>query len=205
MKRKVIFGLTLLLTGIPPVIAPTNQIEKSEIERILDETEIINRDAKKLKELQEMYNKKEDYVTNNFYNDKDEVLLARMLLGETEDCSKIEKIAVGYSALNRLNNPARYGRTLKEVILKPYQYSAFNEGKNAKLKKPLNYNKEEFLSDLELSKEILAGKYLDPTSGATHYANPDHPDLKGNLPSWANKMKRIGRIQGSHHIFYKEY
>ncbi len=146
------------------------------------------------------------YKTDDFYKDTDEMLLARMLLGETEDCSEIEKIAVAYTAINRTNDGKKWnGETLQEVILKPYQYSAFNENLNAKLKNPMTYNLNEFEICLELAKEILAGKYSDPTKGATHYLNPNHPDLKGKpLPSWTNSMEKIGRIENSYHVFYKE-
>ena len=145
-----------------------------------------------------------DYKTSDFYQDSDEVLLARMLLGECEGCSPEEKIAVAYTSINRINDNKKWnGETLKEVILKPYQYSAFNEGINGKLKDPLRYNSEEFLKCLKLSEEILAGKYQDPL-GATHYLNPNHPNLKGRpLPKWIEKLESLGRIEDGFHMFYK--
>lgn len=147
-----------------------------------------------------------DYKTNDFRKDSDEVLLARMLLGEAESCSQIEKIAIAYTALNRASDNKDWnGRTLQEAILKPRQYSAFNSDRNAKLKNPLAYNKKEFLDCLQIAKEILAGKYQDPTNGATYYLNPNHPDLAGKtLPTWTKNMIKIGRIQNSYHIFFKE-
>ncbi len=150
-----------------------------------------------------------DYITDNFYNDSEQVLLARMLLGEAESCSEIEKIAVAYTALNRINdNQAWNGTTLREVLLKPRQYSCFNENINSKLKNPLRYNAEEFISSLHLAREILAGKYPDPTNGATHYLNPNHPDLKGKpLPAWTKKLKEVrlnaNTIEKIYHTFYK--
>ena len=144
---------------------------------------------------------KEDYDTLDFSQDSEKVLLARMLLGEVENCSKQERIAVAYTAINRINDNKKWnGETLKEVILKPYQYSCFNETFNKKLKTPLNYNKKEFLSCLKLSGEILSGKYKDPTNGATHYYNPR--TIKE--PFWAKKTKKIGKIKNSKHLFYKE-
>jgi len=145
------------------------------------------------------------YKTFNFYKDFDEVLLARMILGEADNCSKIEKIAVAYTVLNRIKDSKPWnGGTLKEIILKPYQYSAFNEDRNAKLKNPLAYNAYEFLTSLKLAKEILNGKHKDPL-GATHYINPNHPDLKGRpLPKWIKKLEPLGRIENSFHVFYRE-
>jgi len=146
-----------------------------------------------------------NYKTSNFYQDSNEILLARMLLGEAENCSKNEKIAIVYTVLNRMkDNKDWNGKTLKEVILKPYQYSAFNKDRNAKLKNPLAYNANEFLESLKLAEEILAGKYPDPTNGATHYINPNHPDLKRSLPKWIKKLELVGRIEDSFHIFYRE-
>jgi len=142
-----------------------------------------------------------DYKTSDFYQDSDKVLLARMLLGEAENCSKQEKIAVAYTAINRVNDNQKWnGEKLKEVILKPYQYSCFNKNLNNKLKDPLNYNSKEFLGCLELAEEILAGEYKDPTEGATHYYNPKLV----KEPEWTKKAEKIGKIENSRHVFYKE-
>lgn len=144
---------------------------------------------------------KTNYNTSDFSQDSEKVLLARMLLGEVEDCSKQEIIAVAYTAINRINDNKKWnGENLKEVILKPYQYSCFNEAFNKKLKNPLNYNKKEFLRCLKLSEEILSGKYKDPTNGATHYYNPSTV----KEPFWAKKTEKIGKIKNSRHLFYKE-
>lgn len=141
------------------------------------------------------------YKVSDFNEDPDQVLLARMLLGEAEDCSKIEKIAVAYTAINRAKDNKKWnGKNLKEVILKPYQYSCFNKEYNQSLKDPMRYNEKEFISCLNLAEEILNGKYKDPTGGATYYYNPS----KIKKPNWAKKLKRIGRIKNSYHVFYKE-
>lgn len=141
------------------------------------------------------------YKVSDFSEDPDQILLARMLLGETEDCSKIEKIAVAYTAINRAKDNKRWnGETLREAILKPYQYSCFNKEYNQPLKNPMRYNQKEFLNCLKLAEEILAGKYKDPTGGATYYYNPS----KIQKPNWAKRLKRIGKIKNSYHVFYKE-
>lgn len=145
---------------------------------------------------------KDGYKTNNFHNDSDVVILARMLLGEVEACSKIEKIAVAYTAINRANDGKKWsGESLKEAILLPYQYSAFNEGINKKLKDPMSYNPKEFLENISLAREILAGKYSDPTEGATFYYNPS---IIKKAPAWTKRAEEIGRIDNSFHVFYRE-
>jgi len=145
-----------------------------------------------------------DYTTSDFYQDSEEILLARMLLGEAEGCSKEEKIAVAYTAINRIDDNKKWnGETLKEVILKPYQYSCFNTNLNNKLKNPLTYNSKEFLKCLNLSEEILSNKYKDPTNGATHYYNPNHPTMEKE-PEWSKNIEKIGSINNSIHVFFKE-
>ncbi len=165
--------------------------------------------AKIREEIKENYKKenKDNYKTDDFYKDTNEMLLARMLLGECENCSEIEKIAVAYTAINRSNDGKKWnGETLREVILKPYQYSAFNENLNAKLKNPLAYNSKEFFDSLKLANEILTGKHPDPTNGATHYLNPNHPSLKGKpLPSWTKKLREVilDTTEKIYHTFFK--
>jgi hypothetical protein len=151
-----------------------------------------------------------NYHVKNFEDDPNHILLARMLLGEAEDCSKIEKIGIAYTAITRANNGLKWdGETLRGAILAPYQYSAFNSEFNAKLKNPLIYNPKEFIEDIALSQEILSGKYQDPTGGATHYINPDHPILNGKIPGWTKNLIEVGRLSTgngrlSYHVFYKE-
>jgi len=137
------------------------------------------------------------YKTSDFHEDNDRILLARMITGEADECSDIEKISVAYTAINRM----KWGKSLKEVILYPNAYSCFNPEFDSSifLKNPLKYNKDEFLKCLKLSGEILDGKYKDPTNGATFYYNPNLV----KTPSWAKGLKKIGRIKNSHHIFYK--
>jgi spore germination cell wall hydrolase CwlJ-like protein len=143
-----------------------------------------------------------NYRTSDFHEDNDRILLARMITGEADECSDIEKISVAYTALNR----TKWGKSLKEVILQPRAYSCFNPEFDSSifLKNPLKYNKTEFLECLKLSEEILAGKYKDPTNGATFYYNPD---LVKKPDSWKD-LREIGKIKVgkgklSHHIFYK--
>lgn len=137
------------------------------------------------------------YITPDFRNDSDAVLLARLITGEAEDCSDTEKIAVAFTAFNRLDKGV-YGKTLKDVILQDYQYSCFNEGTDSSifLKTPLEHNPGDFFRSLKISRGIMEGRYKDPTHGATHYYNPD----RAKKPSWAGIFKFDGKI--GHHLFY---
>ncbi len=150
---------------------------------VLDKNKILEQLKKKVMGIPK------NYRISNFNEDPDQILLARMLLGEAEECSKIEKIAVAYTAINRANDNKKWnGETLKEAILKPYQYSCFNKEYNQPLKNPMSYNQKEFISCLNLAEKILAGEYKDPTDGATYYYNPS----KIKKPRWTKGLEKVG-------------
>ena len=94
---------------------------------------------------------------------------------------------------------------MAKVLLKPRQYSCFNEGNpnRIKLMDPESYDLNSFYECLDVARDILSGEVTDPTNGATHYFNPDHAN-----PIWADKLERMGRIQTSDglskHEFYRE-
>jgi hypothetical protein len=142
------------------------------------------------------------FYTPNFEKDSDEVLLARMILGE-EGLSKIEKIGVASTVLNRMEYN---GKTLKETILELRAYSCFNKNAPIKMKKalrnPLRHYPEEFLMDLVLAKEIQAGKYEYLNIKATDYYNPSLV----KQPSYWDDVILIGKVpienkRLSEHIF----
>jgi N-acetylmuramoyl-L-alanine amidase len=138
------------------------------------------------------------YKIKDFKQDLERILLARMILGEAEDCSEVERVAVAYTAINRMKEADGRER-LTDLLLKPRQYSCFNKGKDSNkfLKDPIKYNKKQFLEDVRIAENVLLRRYNDPTKGATHYYNPDL--IKA--PDWADKSKEIGKI--GHHIFFK--
>ncbi len=153
------------------------------------------------------------YKTDDFRKDAEDVLEARMLFGESRDCAPLEQIAIGYTAVRRANDGKKWnGETVKEAILAPSQYSAFNKSdpNRVKMMDPEKYDAKAFDQCLEISKGVLTKKYSDPTQGATHY------HTLGVHPKWADskKMVKIGRIEVgkdkdrkpifSKHIFYRE-
>lgn len=104
------------------------------------------------------------------------------------------QLAVAYVVLNRVAANSWFGKTIREVVLKPWQFSWFNPGLD-------------MLAALEIAKTldhsyILMGELaqsrpdLDPTYGATHFYSTDIDE-----PYWVKTMKfscQIGK-----HRFYK--
>ena len=153
-----------------------------------------------VKDLDEDMIKKYSYITDNFWDDPEDILLARLLLGEGEDCSEGEKVLILDTVTNRINDGEDWnGTTIKSVVLASKQYSAFNKDLNAKLKHPLDYNPKDFFEDLVIAQKFLTGGYKDYSQGATYYLRKDR--LK-KLPSWVDDMIEIGKINGSYHTFY---
>jgi N-acetylmuramoyl-L-alanine amidase len=100
------------------------------------------------------------------------------------------QIAIGHVVINRA---LKSGATVKDVILRPYQFSWHNGNKY-----PPITDYESLSSCLNAAEKIiderLSGKDL---WRADHYFNPSIV-----LPSWAAKMKFIKRI--GNHDFYRE-
>jgi spore germination cell wall hydrolase CwlJ-like protein len=213
MKKRLLISMLILgntFLNEPNVSPSTAQIshfknKAIEYQNYFDEPEKTKELKKKIEDI---YN----YRTSNFNEDSDSLLLARMLLGEAAGCSKIEKIAIAYTAIRRADDNKKWnGKTLKEAILVKEQYSCFNKGTDSSifLKNPLRYDAKEFRECLNLSREILEGKYEEPIK-ATHYYNPN---LVKRPNSWKD-LKKIGRIKvgqtkngkpiWSKHIFYEE-
>ena len=154
---------------------------------------------------------KVDYIANDFSQDSNEVLLARMLYGETRDCSKEERIEVAFTPINRINDGKKWnGENLKEAILKKtikkgketHQYSCFNKGNVnlEELKNPEKYDAKSFGECLKIASEVLDGKYKEFNKGQTHYFNPElcHP-------YWADSDKMIFiPTENTKHKFYIE-
>lgn len=101
-----------------------------------------------------------------------------------------ERLGVLWTLLNRLNVPGHtFGLTLAEVILRPKQFSSFNQDDpNYR-----HYPRQSAAADWEAWQEILAmcaeePLPADPTHGATHYFTPPAN------PAWANPSKMTAQI-----------
>lgn len=140
------------------------------------------------------------FLIKDIFNDRD--ILSRTIYGEARgELHKFGKkslCAIANVVLNRLKQ-GRYGKSIKEICLKPYQFSCWN-------KNDPNYGKLNQLKILDsvfsfcesLAEDFLktsSDTIIDYTDGATHY---HHKAIK---PYWADASLRTAEI--GTHIFYK--
>lgn len=128
--------------------------------------------------------------TGDFADDTEEILMARMILGEAENQPKEAKIGVGFTVLNRLKkqNP-NWGYSIREIILKDNQYDGmWNEHTYHKIRDPLSDTSENRLQQWQESYEVtaglLSGKLSDTAKGATNFHSFTDPK---DFPNWATK------------------
>ncbi|HDH01102.1 MAG TPA: cell wall hydrolase [Nitrospirae bacterium] len=134
----------------------------------------------------------------------DKELFTLCLFGEARGESIDGKIAVASVIINRLKRQSWFGKSLKEVILKPYQFSCFLEkDPNRKvLEKIADEFREHLTENIALREcywvaEGVLDEWLTSNVGkATHY------HTKQVDPKWDNEMKLITII--GNHEFYEE-
>ncbi len=127
-------------------------------------------------------------------------ILAKTLYGEarSEGLSGIE--AVANVVMNRVRHAQKaggfwWGRSIKEVCLKPFQFSCWNpkDPNYSILNKDLS-NDSLFDVCCRVAVRAIKGLLQDNTKGATHYHT-----LNVN-PSWASKLTPCAQI--GQHLFY---
>ena len=105
---------------------------------------------------------------------------------------KLAQQAVAHVTLNRAE---RQGKTIKQVVTDPYQFSWRLERKKRKAK-PWLQEPDVFLNCSIVAIQASVGK--DITGGATHF----HEAKMKPKPRWTKKLKRVARYGDL--IFYKE-
>lgn len=136
----------------------------------------------------------------------DRDLLARLIWGEARGELPIGQLAVASVVFNRIRD-GRFGKGMKGVILKPWQFSCFNANDPnllLLLQPPMRepFTCCLFLADLLLENLGIDGTYPDPTKGATHYFNPDV--VPGRWPKPWDRSKMEFCIGIGRHQFYRE-
>lgn len=140
------------------------------------------------------------YRLDNFKSDSDKVLLARLVYGEARNCSDEEKAAVAYTVVNRAMDGKKWnGETIRESILKPWQYSCFNKN-DPNREKLMDPEKNVFENCLRVADRVLKNKNGGLNKGQTNY------HTKSVRPRWSfsPKMKKIKFGEKFKHLFYRE-
>jgi len=140
-------------------------------------------------------------VPKNFKEWPDILLYSALIWGEARGEPKKGKIAVAWVVRNRWIKGGWFGKTLKEVILKPYQFSCFLKGdpNRKKLLNPLLYDSFDIWAECyDIAEKVNLGELEDPTNGATHY----HSRYMRRYPRWIKNMIKTCEI--GNHIFYRE-
>ncbi len=139
--------------------------------------------------------------SNTIEEQEDDILLAMLIFGEARGEIKEAKIGVGSVVKNRAEHPGWWGKTLHDVILKPWQFSSFNynDPNRGKLLFPLKHESNEIWDECYLvSNGILNREIADNTQMSDHYF-----DDSIKPPKWADPKKKtvkIGRLN-----FYRLY
>jgi len=128
----------------------------------------------------------------------DEFLLAMTVFLEARGEPPEGRYAVAHVIMNRAQEPARYGPSLGQVMLKRYQFSCFNALLCSDAFIKAYSDLRAFHDCLNVAINVLRGRedYPDNTGGANHYfADTIAP------PDWADPAKMTVKI--GHHTFYK--
>ena len=144
------------------------------------------------------------YPTETQGNSRDVEILARTMWGEARNEGTIGMQAVANVVMNRLKKAPRFGSSVAEVCLKPYQFSVWNKGDpNLAPMKNVTDADPRFREALELANRAVNGDLRDVTSGADHYLNIAFTmEIRGgSLPAWVDMTKQTASI--GQHTFLK--
>lgn len=136
------------------------------------------------------------------YTDDDVDLMTRAVLGEAAGEGDTGMAAVAHNILNRTIDGGFGGRSIRGVVMKPGQYSAFNgetgyvggEGKNNLIN--MDKNSAAYQHARQIVQHVLSGNNVDPTNGSTHYV------AAGVNPNWKASVEAQGNnTQIGNHYF----
>jgi hypothetical protein len=125
----------------------------------------------------------------------DRELLARTLQAEAGNQGYEGMLDVGSVIYNRVYSGRFGGDNLKNVIMKPGQFSAWNSvtgyagGEQGQDMDKMSPSEEAY----KAADRLMSGKYEDKTGGATHYYNPEI-----SQPEWG---KGEGWVKRGEHVF----
>lgn len=123
-------------------------------------------------------------------------ILTHTVYGEARGESAEGQAAVAWIVRNRVAKRREYmGTTIKDVCLKPYQFSCWNFGSDSRQTLlHLQTDNELYKKIRQVVEKVLNGTIPDNTKGSTHYHE------KGIKPYW--KKSKIPVVTIGHHTFY---
>lgn len=119
---------------------------------------------------------------------KELTLLALQVWGEARGEEYEGKIAVAFVAVNR---SLQKRSTIARELLRPKQFSCFNQDDPNFPKLKRAHETKEWKSCFNAALHVYAGSVSDPTNGANHYYNPSVC-----APDWA--AGQSGKLIGNH-------
>lgn len=125
--------------------------------------------------------------------DDQEMYLARTIYGEARGEGERGMHAVANVIMNRVKKGGWYGASVKDVVLKPYQFSCWNAN-DPNRSIILNATEQQLAQATAIAKRAIAGNLPDITGGAINY------HAKSVNPYWAASMTKTATI--GNHIFY---
>lgn len=140
--------------------------------------------------------------TGSFRDDTDEMLLARLILGEANSEPREAKIWVAWSVINRAKAGSWWPNTIKEVILQKGQYDPIkpSDRNYEKIINPLGFkyigknDKKSWYECYEIARDVISGKISNPTTAThIHGVGVDREWFEKNVVPKGKFLKKIGK------------
>lgn len=108
-------------------------------------------------------------------------------------------LGVGFTVLNRLERGGWFGKNIKEICLKPYQYSCWNPSDpNREKMLAVGMDDPDYALCYALACRLIRGTIkINPVGKASHY----HDIRLADKPTWANPPA-MPLVKIDHHLFY---
>jgi len=123
----------------------------------------------------------------------DTVFLAFVMWREARGETIICQTGVGYSVLNRVDNPKWWGNDVQSVIFKKWQYSSMTDPRDPQLTRWPSPQDKSWQQCFRVAVDVMSHNAINPVIGADSYFDVSIPN-----PKWATADKfvaQIGRIK----------
>lgn len=208
LKREgVLWLVVLLLTALSLYAADMNRQLRDRYETRIDSLQTVHQQTKQ--ELQDQRRLANSHTEGLSGAERREVLWAtRTIISETKNAS--EMIFIGNVIRNRVDLNYRGRKTVRQVILDPYQFSAFNPNRNSR-GRYINMTEKD-ISDSLWDKAWEAARFtMTAPREVLPFSNPcinhfAHHKRVIDKPDWMFRMEQIslGDIESTRLSVYKQ-